>query len=128
MSLQTMQPRVHVQISKATQLFAMFQVVRSMEERESRLRRRLKPKPPVPLFQQRVKAKAKDRRRFPKGYFGTRDLARMMDARLISLQRVIRSCVELSVSKSAAAAHLLTRVEKLLTKHERLEMSAEDRC
>ncbi|CAE7762068.1 hypothetical protein AK812_SmicGene34281 [Symbiodinium microadriaticum] len=118
----------HVDLSVAVASLIAGSVVRSMEERESRLRRRLKPKPPVPLFQQRVKAKAKDRRRFPKGYFGTRDLARMMDARLISLQRVIRSCVELSVSKSAAAAHLLTRVEKLLTKHERLEMSAEDRC
>ena len=79
-----------------------------------------KTRPPVPPFK-------KDRRRkFPKGYFGTRDLAKMMDARLISLGRVLRCCWELYTSKSASAARLLCRIEKLLTKHERLQMSAED--
>ena len=100
----------------------MFQVVRSIEERERRLRPRPKKpqqRPPVPVFK-------KHRKKYPKGYYGTRDLAKMMDARVITLGRVLRSCWELLLSQSAAAARLLLRIEKLLTKFERLQMAKED--
>ena len=80
-----------------------------------------KRRPPVPPF-----IKKDRRRKYPKGYFGTRDLAKMMDARLVSLGRVLRCCWELYNSKSAAAQLLLSRIEKLVTKHERLQMSSED--
>ena len=85
---------------------------------------RPKKRPRVPLWKQQQTSRP--RKKYPKGYYGTRDVAKMLDARLITLGRVVRACHELAMSQSQPAAALLSRVEKLVTKFERLQMGKED--
>ena len=71
------------------------------------------------------KAQAK-RKTYPKGHFTTRDLAKLMDRRRITLCRVLGSANELLTSVWKSAHELLERMERLTQKWERMQTAEND--
>ena len=72
------------------------------------------------------KVQGKNRKKFPKGHFSTRDLAMLMDRQKVSLSRVMCSTNELVTSVWPSAHKLLERMERLVQKWERLRMDTND--